>query len=144
MNASTTDRRCVIAASAACAFPPRSSISESPNPTSPSTSARLRGTRKRGEITATIQQKKPFPGSAKATLLRLPKGVKAGRTGPEITAKDTEVVFHVQADSDALLGIYKEIACEVTVSDKGQSIHQQTGSGILRVDPARSATVSTR
>lgn len=98
----------------------------------------------KGQITATIQQQKPFPGSAKATLVRLPKGVKAVEPAPQITAKDTQVVFHVQADSDALLGLYKEIACEITVSDNGQSIHQQTGSGILRVDPARSATVSTR
>lgn len=96
----------------------------------------------KADITATIEQKKPFPGNAKVSLLRLPKGVKLVDPLPEITAKDTQLTFHVQADSDALVGLYKEIACELTVVENGQSIHQQTGSGILRVDPARSVTAS--
>jgi hypothetical protein len=96
----------------------------------------------KAEITAAIQQQKPFPGSAKVTLLRLPKGVKLVDPAPQITVKDTQITFTVQADPEALVGLYKEIACELTVTDNGQSIHQQTGSGILRVDPARSVTAS--
>jgi len=48
----------------------------------------------------------------------------------------------VQASNDALLGMYKEIACDVVVVEKGQPIHQQTGSGILRVDPAKTTTAT--
>jgi hypothetical protein len=98
---------------------------------------------KRGEIVGAIKENKPLPGAATVKLLRLPKGVTLVGQAPEIKHGDKEVVFEVQASNDALLGMYKEIACEVTVVDRGQSIQQQTGSGILRVDPARTATTAT-
>jgi hypothetical protein len=97
---------------------------------------------KRGEIVGAIKENKPLPGTATATLMRLPKGVTLVGKAPEIKPGDKEVVFEVQASNDALLGMYKEIACEVTVLDKGQPIRQQTGSGILRVDPAKTTTAS--
>ena len=97
---------------------------------------------KRGEIDGVIKQNKPLPATATATLLRLPKGVTLVGQGPEIKSGDKEVVFEVQASNDALLGMYKEIACDVTVVEKGQPIHQQTGSGILRVDPAKTTTAA--
>jgi hypothetical protein len=95
---------------------------------------------KTGEIVGAIKQNKPLPATATATLLRLPKGVTLVGKPPEIKPGDKEVVFEVEASNDALLGMYREIACEVTVVEKGQPIHQQTGSGILRVDPARATT----
>jgi hypothetical protein len=97
---------------------------------------------KTGEIIGVIKPNKPLPATATATLLRLPKGVTLVGNAPEIRSGDKEVVFEVQASSDALLGMYKEIACEVTVVEKGQPIHQQTGSGILRVDPAKTTTAA--
>ena len=93
----------------------------------------------KGEITGVIRPNKPFPGKATVTLKRLPNGVKMVGAPPEITATDTQVTFQIQADPDALAGLYKDLACEVTVKENGQSIHQQTGSGVLRVDPARMA-----
>ena len=95
-----------------------------------------------GEIVGSIKQNKPLPANATVTLLRLPKGVTLAGKPPEIKPGDKEVVFEVQASDDALLGMYREIACEVTVIEKGQPIHQQTGSGILRVDPSRTTTAS--
>jgi hypothetical protein len=92
---------------------------------------------KRGEIVGVIKENKSLPGTATVNLLRLPKGVTLVGKAPEIKSGDKEVVFEVQASNDALLGLYKEIACEVVVTDKGQPIHQQTGSGVLRVDPAK-------
>lgn len=97
---------------------------------------------KRGEIVGPIKENKPLPANATVTLLRLPKGVTLVGRPPEIKSGDKEIVFEVQASSDALLGMYKEIACEVTVVDKGQAVHQQTGSGILRVDPAKTTTTT--
>ncbi len=91
----------------------------------------------RGQIVGTLKQNKPFPGTATAVLKRLPKGIKMIEPGPQITAKEQQVVFQIEADSDALTGLYKEIFCEVTVNENGQSVKQQTGSGILRIDPAR-------
>jgi hypothetical protein len=95
---------------------------------------------KRGEIVGAIKENKPLPGTASVNLLRLPKGVTLVGKAPEIKSGDKEVIFEVQASSDALLGMYKEIACEVTVTEKGQAIHQQTCSGVLRVDPAKRGT----
>ncbi len=97
---------------------------------------------KTGEIVGAIKENKALPASAKVTLMRLPKGVTLVGNPPEIKSGDKEVVFEVQASADALLGMYKEIACEVIVVDKGQPIHQQTGSGVLRVDPAKTTTAT--
>lgn len=96
----------------------------------------------RGQIVGMLKQNKPFPGPATAVLKRLPKGIKMVGPGPRITAKDQQVVFQIEADSDALTGLYKEIFCEVTVNENGQSVRQQTGSGTLRIDPARTTAAA--
>jgi hypothetical protein len=98
---------------------------------------------KTGEIVGAIKENKPLPATATVKLIRLPKGVTLVGDAPQIKSGDKEVVFEVQASNDALLGMYKEIACEVSVVDKGQPIHQQTGSGILRVDPAKTTVASS-
>ncbi len=92
---------------------------------------------KPGEIVGTLKQNQPFPGKATVTLRQLPKGVKLLEPAPQITSKDTAVVFHVAADADALAGLYKGIGCEVAFAEDGQTIRQQTGSGVLRVDAAK-------
>jgi hypothetical protein len=97
----------------------------------------------RGEIVAAIQQNKPFAGKAKVVLTHLPKGVKMVEPAPEITSKDTQAIFRIEAEADALLGLYKEISCEVTFMANGQAIRQTTGSGVLRVDPARGPAQTT-
>lgn len=96
----------------------------------------------RGQIVGTVKHNQPFEGKATATLKRLPHGVKMLEPAPQITAKDDKIVFQIEADADALVGLYKEISCEVTVVENGQSVRQQTGSGVLRVDPARAVTAS--
>src|SRR5262249_26303182 len=78
-----------------------------------------------------------FNGTATVTLLHLPKGVTLTGPAPQITPSDNRVVFHVSASLDALLGLYRDIACEVTLAENGQLIKQNTGSGVLRVDPAK-------
>ncbi len=96
----------------------------------------------RGEIVGKIKHNQPFEGQAAVSLKRLPHGVKMVEPGPKITSKDDQVVFQIQADADALVGLYKDISCEVTVTANGQAVRQQTGSGVLRVDPARAVTAS--
>ncbi len=90
---------------------------------------------KTGTILCELKQNKAFPGEATATLKRLPHGVNIVEPFPKISAQDTKAEFHIEATNDALVGLYKDIFCEVTVTENGQSIRQQTGSGILRVDP---------
>jgi len=56
-----------------------------------------------------------------------------------IASTDKEIVFRVEADPDALAGLYKGITCEVEFREEGQTVHSHTGSGILRVDVARAS-----
>lgn len=90
----------------------------------------------KGEIVAGIEQKHAFEGVATATLKNLPKGVRLVAPA-KFRAKDGEVAFRIEADGDVLAGVYKDIVCEVTVAEKGETVKQQSGSGVLRVDPAR-------
>jgi hypothetical protein len=92
---------------------------------------------KPGEIVGTLKQNQAFPGKATVTLLQLPKGVKLIDPAPQITSKNTAVVFHVAADADALAGLYKGIGCEIAFTEDGQTIRQQSGSGVLRIDAAK-------
>jgi hypothetical protein len=95
---------------------------------------------KSGEIVAELKQSVPFDGKAAVNLLRLPKGIVLEGPPPQITSEDTRVVFRLSAASDALLGLYRNIGCEVVLSDKGHSIRQVSGAGVLRVDPSRTVT----
>jgi hypothetical protein len=101
-----------------------------------------RGSVERGKQTVLVgvlKQKNPFPGKATLKLQQLPKGVTMLEPAPQITAKDTEVVFHVKADSDVLAGLYKGLTCEVAFTIEGQTLRQHTGSGILRIDAPKTA-----
>jgi Bacterial pre-peptidase C-terminal domain len=93
---------------------------------------------KKGEILGTLKVSRPFEGKATVKLLQLPRGVKMVEPGPTITAKDKDIVFRIEADTDALAGLYKGVTCEVAFTEAGQTVHSTTGSGILRVDMARS------
>lgn len=94
----------------------------------------------KGQILADLKQLQPFTGKARATLNRLPNGVRLLEPFPEISASDKTCAFQIEATHDALVGQYKEIQAEVAVKEAGQIIRQQSGSGVLRVDPTRGAT----
>jgi Bacterial pre-peptidase C-terminal domain len=94
------------------------------------------------ELIGVLKQNKPFAGKATLRLQQLPKGVKMLDPAPQISPQDKEVVFRIAADNDALAGLYKGIACEVTFTENGQTVRQHTGSGTLRIDAARTAEVS--
>lgn len=81
-----------------------------------------------------VQRKKPFAGTAEAALLGLPKGVTVKGALP-LPSDAAQLVFDISASDEALLGQYKDLGCEITFIDKGQTIRQRTGRGILRVDP---------
>lgn len=94
-----------------------------------------RGTQ--GEIVGEITHHKPFNGDAVLKLGRLPFGVKQVAPFPRIKSGDTSATFKVQVTSDCLVGPYQDIFCDVAIVDEGEEIHQQTGSGTLRVDVER-------
>jgi hypothetical protein len=90
-----------------------------------------------GEITAAIKHNKPFFGTAVARLVGLPHGVHQLEPLPVITSADSSCTFRVKVTADALVGPYKDISADVAVPLNGQTIRQQSGGGLLRVDPAR-------
>ena len=92
---------------------------------------------RKGEITASVEPAKTFTGEAVLSLKNLPKGVKLLEPKPKVTPLTREIVFVLQADADALAGLYKDITCDLAVTTDGQTVHQQTGSGVIRVDPVR-------
>jgi len=85
-----------------------------------------------------VDHKKPITGEAEALLLGLPKGVSVSNA-PKLRQGDAKLVFDVTATEEALLGQYKELACELVVREGGQEIRQRSGRGVLRVDPALGA-----
>jgi hypothetical protein len=97
---------------------------------------------KHGLIVGTVHVNQPFPGAATVKLQQLPKGIEPVGPLPQITAKDTQVVFRVTAAPDALAGMYKGLTCEVEFTQEGQTLRQRTGSGVLRIDAARLAEAS--
>lgn len=94
---------------------------------------------KTGTITAEVAHHRPFDGKARLELGRLPFGVKQVKPFPQITADSKTATFQVEVTADCLVGQYRDIYCEVIVDVGGQTIRQQTGSGLLRVDPERKA-----
>jgi hypothetical protein len=91
----------------------------------------------RGVIVGDIRHLKPFPGTASATLKRLPVGVSLAGPPVRISTGDERVKFPIEATAEALVGQYPGLLCEVTVEENGQVIRQQAGTGTLRVDPRR-------
>jgi hypothetical protein len=89
----------------------------------------------KAQVVWDVEHKKPFEGEAEATLLGLPKGVSV-IANPKLKSGDKQLIFDITATNEALLGQYKELSCEITVTEHGQQIRQRTGKGILRVDPA--------
>ncbi len=91
---------------------------------------------KRGQIVGVVKVNRAFEGKAKVTLLQLPRGVKQVGTA-EISAADKDVTIQIEADADALAGLYKGVTCEVEFHEAGQTVKSKTGSGMVRVDLAR-------
>lgn len=89
-----------------------------------------------GKIEATVNHLRPFQGTASATLLRLPTGVDL--IAPvAIKPGQRQISFPVRVAGDALVGQTKQISCDVAITDAGQTIHQQSGDGVIRIDAKR-------
>lgn len=89
-----------------------------------------------GEITATIKELRPLPGTAQAKLLLLPRGMTAkGRV--TIRPGQKSVRFPVKVTKDCLTGQHENITCEIAVEVDGQVIKQTSGKAVVRVDEAR-------
>jgi len=92
-----------------------------------------RGERKK--MTWKVKHKTPFEGSAPVRMVGLPKGVEVREPLPSVTRDTQEIAFDIEGTDDALIGLTKDITCEVTVTQSGQAVRQRSGRGFLRVDP---------
>jgi len=82
-----------------------------------------------------VKQMRPFEGKASVRMLGLPVGLTAVGTEPTIDLNSSEVAVELEATDDALLGLVKELKCDVRFTVNGEEISLRTGSGTLRIDP---------
>ena len=82
-----------------------------------------------------VKHKTPFEGQAPVRIVGLPKGVEVHEPLPTVAAGTEEIAFDIEGTDDALIGLTKDITCEVTVTQAGQAVRQRSGRGFLRVDP---------
>lgn len=94
-----------------------------------------RGTQ--GAITATLVHHRKYEGRAAARLVGLPHGVRQIDPTPQVASGDMTCAFQVEVTPDALVGLYKDISVEIAVPEGSRVVRQQSGSGVLRVDPSR-------
>jgi hypothetical protein len=84
------------------------------------------------ELVVKLETPQPFEGNAKVQLLGLPNKV---TTVPAEFNKDAkELVFKVKAEADAPQGVNKSLFCQVVVTENGEPIIHNIGTGQIRVD----------
>jgi hypothetical protein len=73
-----------------------------------------------------------FAGEAKVTLIGLPNKV---TTDPQTITQDTsELVFHLKTDPESPPGETKSLFCQVVITQDGEPIVHNLGTGRLRID----------
>lgn len=84
------------------------------------------------ELVVKIENAKPFDGNATVQLLGLPNKV---TTAPAEFNKETkELVFKVKAEADANPGNNKSLFCQVIVTENGEPVIHNLGTGGIRID----------
>jgi hypothetical protein len=84
------------------------------------------------ELVVKVEAVKPFEGNATVQLLGLPNKV---TTSPSEFNKDAkELIFKVKAEADANPGNNKSLFCQVVVTENGEPIIHNLGTGAIRVD----------
>ena len=84
------------------------------------------------DLVVKIETPKPFEGDATVQLLGLPNKV---TTAPATLNKDAkELVFKVKAEADAAQGLNKSLFCQVVVTENGEPVIHNIGTGQIRVD----------
>ena len=84
------------------------------------------------ELVVKVENAKPFEGNAAVQLIGLPNKV---TTAPAEFNKETaELIFKIKAEADANPGNTKDLFCQVVVTENGEPIIHNIGTGALRVD----------
>jgi hypothetical protein len=91
----------------------------------------------RGRVEVELHENRRIPAVARAVLKHLPHGVVQVGGPVEIAPGADSCAFEVEVTRDALIGQYKEIFLEISIPEGTRTVRQQTGSGVLRVDPEK-------
>ena len=73
-----------------------------------------------------------FPGEAQVTLIGLPN--KVTTDVKKITKDTTDLVFHIKTDKVSPAGNHASLFCQVVVTQNGEPIVHNIGTGTLRID----------
>ena len=73
-----------------------------------------------------------FPGEAQVTLIGLPN--KVTTDVKKITKDTTDLIFHIKTDKVSPAGNHASLFCQVVVTQNGEPIVHNIGSGTLRID----------
>jgi hypothetical protein len=96
---------------------------------------------KPAKLTCILDQKKAFEGTAVARLVGLPDGVTAKEV--EITKDSKSAVFEIVTTDKSPTGTFKNIFCNVVVTESGEPIsHNLAPGAMLRIDAPKAKPVA--
>lgn len=84
------------------------------------------------ELVVKVENTKPFEGNAAVQLIGLPN--KVTTTPAEFNKETAELIFKIKAEADANPGNTKNLFCQVVVTENGEPVIHNLGTGSLRVD----------
>lgn len=84
------------------------------------------------ELVVKVENAKPYEGNATVQLIGLPN--KVTTTPVEVNKDSSELIFKIKAEADANPGNTKNLFCQVVVTENGEPVIHNLGTGSLRVD----------
>ncbi|MBI5766418.1 MAG: PPC domain-containing protein [Verrucomicrobia bacterium] len=96
---------------------------------------------KTAKLTCVLEQKRAFEGTAIARLVGLPDGVTAREIA--ITKDSNEAVFEVVTTDRSPTGNFKNVSCNVVVTETGEPVsHTLAPGSVLRIDAPKTKAVA--
>ena len=83
-----------------------------------------------------------FPGEADVTLIGLPN--KVTTDVKTITKETTDLAFHIKTDKVSPAGHHASLCCQVVITQNGEPIVHNIGTGTLRIDVPLPPKANTR
>lgn len=87
---------------------------------------------KESDLVVNIETAKPFEGNAPVVLYGLPN--KVTTTAMELNKETKELVFKIKAEADAPPGKNQNLFCQVVITENGEPVLHNLGTGQIRVD----------
>jgi hypothetical protein len=87
---------------------------------------------KEADMAIKVTKVADFPGEAQVTLVGLPN--KVTTDVKKITKETNDLVFHLKTDKASPAGNHTSLFCQVVITQNGEPILHNLGSGTLRID----------